>query len=408
MPTAMYDPTPDWLKPENASVLDSQLVKLLRAIVNANPWPKPLQGVLPNPNPAAMALDPQSQVLALMGADVPSGGPRIQGYHGSKHDFERFDSSKIGTGQGAQSYGHGMYIAEHPGTAESYRADQAGHPEIKNLKLGTLQVGQHNGFDYSPKGNSLYENIRSSLAEDLLVDQRAMVGTPPDQVQAHVLKVLDDKIRDYATEWPEGVPAAQRLRADLARRNAVSLTFGVAIHADPTQFLDWDKPVSEQPHVQAALAPHIDALRKNLTVVQSAHNKNNWLIKIGDQTVGASNTEAQAWKNAEAMLGDITDPEFTGRDAYQLLSRIHAKPGAFPEIGIHQPAVASQKLREAGIPGNKYLDQDSRAVGAGTSNYVVFPGNEGLIDILRKFGLLLPAAGAANYGGLFQQSQEAK
>jgi GNAT superfamily N-acetyltransferase len=33
--------------------------------------------------------------------------PGIRAYHGSPHDFERFDSSKIGTGEGAQAYGHG-------------------------------------------------------------------------------------------------------------------------------------------------------------------------------------------------------------------------------------------------------------------------------------------------------------
>jgi hypothetical protein len=31
----------------------------------------------------------------------------IKAYHGSPHSFERFDSSKIGTGEGAQVYGHG-------------------------------------------------------------------------------------------------------------------------------------------------------------------------------------------------------------------------------------------------------------------------------------------------------------
>ena len=36
----------------------------------------------------------------------------IRAYHGSPHDFDRFDMSKIGTGEGAQAYGHGLYFAE--------------------------------------------------------------------------------------------------------------------------------------------------------------------------------------------------------------------------------------------------------------------------------------------------------
>src|SRR5262249_29620107 len=45
----------------------------------------------------------------------------IEAYHGSRHDFARFDASKIGTGEGAQSYGHGLYFAEEPKVGEAYR-----------------------------------------------------------------------------------------------------------------------------------------------------------------------------------------------------------------------------------------------------------------------------------------------
>jgi hypothetical protein len=44
----------------------------------------------------------------------------IDVYHGSPHSFEEFDASKIGTGEGAQAYGHGIYLAESPNVAKSY------------------------------------------------------------------------------------------------------------------------------------------------------------------------------------------------------------------------------------------------------------------------------------------------
>src|SRR4030095_5667329 len=44
----------------------------------------------------------------------------IKAYHGSPYDFERFDPSRIGTGEGAQAYGHGLYFAEAEPVAESY------------------------------------------------------------------------------------------------------------------------------------------------------------------------------------------------------------------------------------------------------------------------------------------------
>lgn len=48
-------------------------------------------------------------------------------YHGSPHDLPpveghpigKFDMSKIGTGEGAQAYGHGLYFAENPNVAKS-------------------------------------------------------------------------------------------------------------------------------------------------------------------------------------------------------------------------------------------------------------------------------------------------
>ena len=45
----------------------------------------------------------------------------ITAYHGSPHEFDQFDTSKIGTGEGAQSYGHGLYFAESEPVAKKYR-----------------------------------------------------------------------------------------------------------------------------------------------------------------------------------------------------------------------------------------------------------------------------------------------
>jgi hypothetical protein len=52
------------------------------------------------------------QVPGLMGATA---------YHGTPHNIRgQFDISKVGTGEGAQAYGHGMYFAENPAVAKQY------------------------------------------------------------------------------------------------------------------------------------------------------------------------------------------------------------------------------------------------------------------------------------------------
>src|SRR4029453_2036207 len=108
---AIRDPTPAWLKPENASVFDSywtRIARLLGGVIGAG--------------------DPASQVLALATPTEVPGGRKlsdlakgIKAYHGSPHDFEQFSLAKIGTGEGAQAYGHGLYFAEKPEVAKQYR-----------------------------------------------------------------------------------------------------------------------------------------------------------------------------------------------------------------------------------------------------------------------------------------------
>jgi len=47
-------------------------------------------------------------------------------WHGTPHEIKGgFDLAKVGTGEGAQSYGHGIYFAESPGVAKSYAQNLA-------------------------------------------------------------------------------------------------------------------------------------------------------------------------------------------------------------------------------------------------------------------------------------------
>jgi len=54
------------------------------------------------------------------------------------------------------------------------------------------------------------------------------------------------------------------------------------------------------------------------------------------------------------------------------------------------PQEGSDALKQAGIPGLKYLDGGSRGAGEGTRNYVIW--DDSLIDIARKYGIGLATA----------------
>ena len=64
----------------------------------------------------------------------------IKAYHGSPHSFERFDTSKIGTGVGAQPYGRGLYFAGSEDVAKPYRGGPSGHMYEAEIKAEPHQM----------------------------------------------------------------------------------------------------------------------------------------------------------------------------------------------------------------------------------------------------------------------------
>ena len=116
------------------------------------------------------------------------------------------------------------------------------------------------------------------------------------------------------------------------------------------KMLDWDKPLSQQaPEVQEALAK----------------TKNKQLRAVVDYASSPYSTPG--------LEGEVK----TMGEAIKLL-------------GMNaSPAKGSATLAKQGIPGIRYLDGGSRGAGAGTSNYVVFPGNENLLRILERNGVTI-------------------
>lgn len=50
----------------------------------------------------------------------------ITAWHGSPANFQKFDLSKIGTGEGAQNYGYGLYFSESPDIASKFKIPSKG------------------------------------------------------------------------------------------------------------------------------------------------------------------------------------------------------------------------------------------------------------------------------------------
>ena len=83
-----------------------------------------LESLRGTPVDMADAPDPVPMLMDTM----PMAG--ITAFHGSPHKFSKFDMSKIGTGEGAQAYGHGLYFAENPKVAKDYKEKLGNLPNM--------------------------------------------------------------------------------------------------------------------------------------------------------------------------------------------------------------------------------------------------------------------------------------
>lgn len=94
-------------------------------------------------------------------AAISSGKPKFsKAYHGSPHDHNKFDSSKIGTGEGAQTYGSGHYFNDGKEVAEYYSKYLSGSLDTGNPELDTqIHVS---GGDIDAAIDALNERMKTS------------------------------------------------------------------------------------------------------------------------------------------------------------------------------------------------------------------------------------------------------
>jgi hypothetical protein len=283
---------------------------------------KALEGV---PREAkAAATEPFNPLMAM--AMVPAATKRgIKAFHGSPHDFDKFSLEHIGKGEGAQAYGHGLYFAESEGVAKSYRDALADRRSVmfdgaKPSDNASI-ILHRNGYDV----DAALEETRRALG----------IHSNKPAVKASIEKDLAEleALRGKQVQTPGRM-------------------YEVNINADPNDFLDWDKPFSQQPK----------AAQSVLESLEIPHYGKPW--------------------SPEAK-GPLADAE---RNAMPL--------GNFPGLVkyLQQPGTPDA-LRDAGIPGIRYLDASSRGAGDGSRNLVLF--RDDIIDIVKKYGM---AAAVSMYG----------
>jgi len=153
-------------------------------------------------------------------------------YHGTPHEIQgKFDISKVGTGEGNQSFGHGMYFAENPAVAKQYQAALAktkykvGERELAGNEAWAAQFLHDFQDDALPKRIDV--NTALKKAQELLKH---------GETQQEILNNI--KLLDKAGLTVEN---GNLYKVDIPDEHIATM-------------LDWDKPINKQSKLVQAVA----------------------------------------------------------------------------------------------------------------------------------------------------------
>jgi hypothetical protein len=173
------------------------------------------------------------------------------------------------------------------------------------------------------------------------------------------------------------------------------------------RMLDWDKPLSQQPEVIKALkgtdyeVGMSQREAEKVADMRLRQEADEWAEMTGGDPVDYSNNvDWEKYVDQVRKESGSIDSSITGKDLHRMIMRDEGyRPELFdPE---NYQIGTSEALRGYGIPGIRYLDASSRDAGKGTSNFVVFPGEEDALTILerkKEGGEVKMADGGAAFG----------
>lgn len=184
-------------------------------------------------------------------------------YHGSPHRFDAFSTDAIGTGEGAQAHGWGLYFAQNRDVSEGYKSRLAKRKANRPSREGGFWLGEEKWgqSDVSPKApyyigkflkdvygntvavseeeyNAAYEKAKQEYAElikkgqvyevdipenDVLLDEQKTFNEQPEKVRSALKKIAQE-------------PGSRILRESIAENETGGSLYRAIVH-DNADFL---------------------------------------------------------------------------------------------------------------------------------------------------------------------------
>ena len=302
----------------------------------------------------------------------------LPAYHGSPYDFEQFSLHKIGTGEGAQAYGWGLYFAGEKAVADYYKNALAKPPtvyvdgiEIRRLTIDEVFV----------PGKDALKTVASRISDQAKVAN--YLGHSTSDAMALVRKVKDDIWNGLAVnssalqESIERKDTAEHIASNrrvvksledqlrvvqdlLKREVTIRFTGGTYKVEIPEleELLGYDEPLSEQPAIVAKL-------------------------RAAGKTIKNEEGDEFIWTAGKAQR------------PLDMATGLHLYIALTDELGSAQRA--SEYLLSIGIPGLRYYDAASRGDGKGSYNFVIW--DDGRVEITEKLSGLRVGSWMRTPGG---------
>ena len=156
----------------------------------------------------------------------------IDAFHGSPYDFDEFDLSRVGSGEGATMYGHGLYFSDTENVADFFRGSNTEVP-----------------FDYSVDGqsvSSLYNSAERSGDYELMsvLEDIQMHSTPKSLKETYTVdggysKDVEDFVKSIDYDSLKGVDAD-------GNEIPLGRTYKVQLDVIEDNLLDYQTKLSDQ------------------------------------------------------------------------------------------------------------------------------------------------------------------
>jgi hypothetical protein len=263
----------------------------------------------------------------------------IQAWHGGPHKFDKFTTEKIGTGEGAQAFGWGLYFTDLEDIGRHYAETQ---PQVNPVKRRTFK-----GEEVDPRSPEYHA---ASLMKD---------GTPLARIRYEVEGWIRDakegeNIDHYAKVL--AVLNSATSKKDFGELPPAKNLYKVTLHKgkQPGEYtwLDWDNKLASSPK---------DA-RQNSHIFKKIYNQ-----AVKENIKDANETH---WRSS---LGTMMSNHNGGASTYNWLKQI-----------LGSDKEASLFLLRAGIDGIRY---PAGSLSGGVSTGYTFKGEKlpGTLDVIAKW-----------------------